>query len=151
MAKITIDLGDDMVREVDRIVRDGWYRSSEEVVTEAIRQYVGAKTYLGDSPRMLQRFAADALNESKPETALKFADRSLSLLTCHKLADLTLYQQIVELRVQILLVLDRYEEARSTLEEAREKLPNSPSILRWLERVTRRATTVETETKEASG
>ena len=81
---------------------------------------------------------AGRLNESKPETALKFADRALSLLKYHKLADLGFYQQIVELRVQILLVLDRYDDARLTLEEARDKLPNSPVIERWLDRVVRR-------------
>jgi len=135
MARITMDLGGGLDREVERLVRDGWFTSVDDVVREAVAQFVGARSYLGDSPRMLQRFAADALNESKPETALKFVDRALTLLAGEKLGDLGLYQQMVELRVQILLVMDRSREALVTLEEARERLPNSPAILAWIERV----------------
>ena len=84
---------------------------------------------------MLHRFAADALNESKPDTALKFVDRALALLGTQKVADLQLYQQLVELRVQILLIVGRQSEALSALEEAQERLPNNPSIRRWMERL----------------
>jgi hypothetical protein len=105
------------------------------VVREALLQFVDAKSFLGDSPRMLHRFAADALNDSKPETALKFVDRALLLMSNQKVTDFTLFQNLVELRVQILLVLAREEEALSTLEEAREVLPNNPSIARWIERL----------------
>lgn len=139
MARITVELREDLAREVDRLVRDGWFRDADAVVREAVGQFVGTKTYLGDSPRMLQRFAADALNESKPETALKFVDRALTLLAAQKLGDLSLYQQMIELRVQILLVMDRNRDALLALEEAKERLPNSPAILRWIGRVQRMA------------
>ena len=84
---------------------------------------------------MLHRFAADALNDSKPEVALKFVDRAASLLELQPLTDFTLYQSLVELRVQILLVLGREAEALRSLEAAREKLPNNPTIARWIERL----------------
>jgi predicted negative regulator of RcsB-dependent stress response len=84
---------------------------------------------------MLHRFAADALNESKPDTALKFVNRALTLLTTQEVTDLNLYQVLVELRVQILLVLGRSAEALSSLEEAQQKLPNNPTIARWIERL----------------
>lgn len=128
--KLEIDSG--LQRQIDHIVRDGWYVDGDAVVLEALRQFVEAKTYLGDSPPVLHRFAADALNASKPETALKFVSRGLTLLSTQDLADLRLYQQLVELRVQILLVLDRNEEALVVLEEAQAKLPNNPSINGWI-------------------
>jgi hypothetical protein len=49
--------------------------------------------------------------------------------------DFTLYQSLVELRVQILLILGRESDALTTLEEAREKMPNNPSIAKWIEKV----------------
>jgi hypothetical protein len=106
---------------------------------EALHQFVEAKSFLGDSPRLLHRFAADALNESKPETALKFSSRGLALLDTEEHPDLGLYQRLVELKVQILLVLDRAAEALETLEEAKQVLPNSPAIARWAERVRKTA------------
>lgn len=135
MAKTTLEISDDLMRQIDRIIREGWYASPEAVVQEALHQFLEARSFLGDSPRMLQRFAADALNESKPDTALKFIDRALSLLTTNRLGDLDLYQSLIELRVQILLIQDRAEDALHTLEEARERLPNSPGIQRWIDRV----------------
>jgi Arc/MetJ-type ribon-helix-helix transcriptional regulator len=135
MAMMTVEIEPDLAREIERIVRDGWFSDEEAVLRAALGQFVEAKSFLGDSPRMLHRFAADALNESKPETALKFADRALSLLSAHNVGDLSLYQQLIELRVQILLVLGRNREAIVSLEEAREKLPNNPSIRKWLERL----------------
>lgn len=135
MPKVTTEISADLARQIDRIVRDGWFANDEAVFREALAQFVEAKSFLGDSPRMLHRFAADALNESKPDTALKFLDRALSLLTANKVADLGLYQQLVELRVQILLVLGRERDAISSLEEAQERLPNNPSIRKWLERL----------------
>ena len=84
---------------------------------------------------MLHRFAADALNDSKPEVALKFVNRALSLLLTQEITDFTLYQSLVELRVQILLVLGRDADALASLEEAREKLPNNPTIARWIEKL----------------
>ena len=84
---------------------------------------------------MLHRFAADALNDSKPETALKFVDRSLSLMSNQKVTDFALYQNLIELRVQILLVLGRDAEALGSLEEAKELLPNNPTIARWIEKL----------------
>lgn len=148
MGRVTLEIGEDLAREIERIVRDGWFRDQETLIQEALRQFVGAKTYLGDSPRMLRRFAADALNESKPDTALKFVDRALSLLAANKYSDLGLYQAVIELKVQILLVTDRFAEASHTLEEARERLPNSPSIGMWIERVQSRAKQVEKDTAE---
>ena len=86
---------------------------------------------------MLHRFAADALNDSKPDTSLKFVDRALSLLTAQQMTDFALYQALIELRVQVLLVLDRTRDAVATLEEAKEQLPNNPTIARWLEKLTK--------------
>ena len=84
---------------------------------------------------MLHRFAADALNDSKPEVALKFVHRAISLLGNQETTDYSLYQALVELRVQILLVLEREEEALAGLEEAHEKLPNNPTVAKWIERL----------------
>ena len=49
---------------------------------------------------MLHRFAADALNDSKPEVALKFVNRGLSLLPTQDMTDFHLYQNLVELRIE---------------------------------------------------
>jgi Arc/MetJ-type ribon-helix-helix transcriptional regulator len=135
MTKVTTEIPTDLSKQIDRIVRDGWFPDQETVVREALLQFVDAKTFLGDSPRMLHRFAADALNDSKPETALKFVDRALSLISTQKVTDFTLFQGLIEIRVQILLILGREGEALSSLEEARELLPNSPSIARWIEKL----------------
>jgi Arc/MetJ-type ribon-helix-helix transcriptional regulator len=143
MPKLTIEIDSGLRRAIDRIVRDGWYADDEAVVLEALRQFVEAKAYLGDSPPLLHRFAADALNASKPETALKFVSRGLTLLSTQELADLKLYQQLVELRVQILMILDRAEEALTTLEEAKERLPNSPVIEGWVRRLEKQKAKLE--------
>lgn len=135
MTKVTADIPTDLSRQIERIVRDGWFPDQETVVREALLLFVDAKSFLGDSPRMLHRFAADALNDSKPETALKFTDRALSLMSTQKITDFTLYQNLVELRVQILMVLGRDEEALSSLEEAKELLPNNPTISRWIDKL----------------
>lgn len=135
MTKLTIEIDASLKKGIDRIVRDGWFADDEAVVIEALRQFVEAKTYLGDSPPLLHRFAADALNASKPETALKFVSRGLTLLSSQELADLQLYQQLVELKVQVLMILDRPDEALLTLQEAKERLPNSPSIEGWVRRL----------------
>ncbi len=135
MTKVTTDIPADLSKQIERIVRDGWFPDQETVVREALLQFVDAKTFLGDSPRMLHRFAADALNDSKPETALKFTDRALSIMSTQKITDFTLYQSLIELRVQILLVIGREEEALSSLEEAKELLPNNPTISRWIDRL----------------
>jgi Arc/MetJ-type ribon-helix-helix transcriptional regulator len=135
MPKLTADIPNELSRQIDRIIRDGWYPDQESVVREALLQFVDAKSFLGDSPRMLHRFAADALNDSKPEVALKFVSRALSLLSGQATTDFTLYQALVELRVQILLVMGRDDDALSLLEEAREKLPNNPSIATWIARL----------------
>jgi Arc/MetJ-type ribon-helix-helix transcriptional regulator len=133
--KVSADIPPDLSRQIDRIVRDGWFPDQETVVREALVQFVDARTFIGDSPRMLHRFAADALNDSKPETALKFVDRALSLMLSQKITDFSLYQNLVELRVQILLVFGREADALASLEEAREHLPNNPNIARWIERL----------------
>ena len=135
--RITTEIPTDLSRQIDRIIRDGWFPDQEAVVREALQQFVDAKSFLGDSPRMLHRFAADALNDSKPEVALKFVNRALSLMANQRVTDFTLYQSLVELRVQILLVLDRQAEAMAALEEAREMLPNNPAIAKWIERLNR--------------
>jgi len=135
MPKLTIEIDASLKKGIDRIVRDGWFADDEAVVVEALRQFVEAKTYLGDSPPLLHRFAADALNASKPETALKFVSRGLTLLSTQELADLRLYQQLVELKVQTLMILDRADEALATLEEAKERLPNSPVVDSWISRL----------------
>jgi Arc/MetJ-type ribon-helix-helix transcriptional regulator len=137
MVKVTAEVPGELQRQMDRIIRDGWFPDQETVVREALSQFIDAKSFLGDSPRMLHRFAADALNDSKPETALKFVDRALSLMSNQKLTDFSLYQMLIELRVQVLLVLGRGEDALSSLEEAREHLPNNPSIAKWIEKLSK--------------
>jgi Arc/MetJ-type ribon-helix-helix transcriptional regulator len=135
MPKVAADISNELSRQIDRMIRDGWFPDQETVIREALSQFVDAKSFLGDSPRMLHRFAADALNDSKPDTALKFVDRALSLMSTQKVTDFTLYQNLVELRVQILLVLGRNSDALASLEEAREHLPNNPTIAKWIERL----------------
>jgi len=135
MPKVAAEISNELARQIDRMIRDGWFPDHETVLREALSQFVDAKSFLGDSPRMLHRFAADALNDSKPDTALKFVDRALSLLSTQKVTDFTLYQNLVELRVQILLVLGRNSDALASLEEAREQLPNNPNIAKWIERL----------------
>lgn len=135
MAKVTAEIPSDLSRQIDRIIRDGWFPDQESVVREALLQFVDAKSFLGDSPRMLHRFAADALNDSKPDVALKFLTRALSLMKTHEMTDFTLYQALVELRVQVLLVLGRDDEALVSAEEAREMLPNNPAIAKWIEKL----------------
>jgi Arc/MetJ-type ribon-helix-helix transcriptional regulator len=135
MVKVAAEIPGELARQIDRIIRDGWFPDQEAVVREALNQFVDAKSFLGDSPRMLHRFAADALNDSKPDTALKFVNRAMSLMSVQDATDFALYQALVELRVQVLLVLDRPAEAIVTLEEARERLPNNPTISKWLEKL----------------
>ncbi len=135
--KVTTDIPNDLARQIDRIIRDGWFPDQETVLREALNQFVDAKSFLGDSPRMLHRFAADALNDSKPDVALKFVHRALSLMSNQKLTDFPLYQSLVELRVQVLLVLGREVDALSSLEEAREHMPNNPTIAKWIERLSK--------------
>jgi len=137
MVKISAEVPPELSRSIDRIIRDGWFPDQETIVREALEVFVEAKSFLGDSPRMLHRFAADALNESKPEVALKFANRALSLLANQQITDFTLYQAIIELRVQVFLVLGREADALASLEEAREVLPNNPSIAKWIEKLKR--------------
>ena len=140
MTKVTTEIPNDLNKQIERIVRDGWFPDPETVVREAILQFVDAKSFLGDSPRMLHRFAADALNDSKPETALKFVDRALLLMSNQKITDFSLYQNFIELRVQILLVLGRAADALAALEEAQQTLPNNPSIAKWIERLQKQRT-----------
>ena len=135
MPKVAAEISNELARQIDRMIRDGWFPDHETVLREALNQFVDAKSFLGDSPRMLHRFAADALNDSKPDTALKFVDRAMSLMSTQKVTDFTLYQNLVELRVQILLVLGRNSDALASLEEAREHLPNNPTIAKWIERL----------------
>src|SRR6266571_935147 len=123
MPKVAAEISNELARQIDRMIRDGWFPDHETVLREALSRFVDAKSFLGDSPRMLHRFAADALNDSKPEVALKFVNRALSFLPTDEMTDFTLYQNLIELRVQILLVLDHTAEASPTLEEARETLP----------------------------
>lgn len=137
MPRVGAEIPNELARQIDRMIRDGWFPDQEAVLREALNHFVDAKSFLGDSPRMLHRFAADALNDSKTETALKFVDRALSLMSTQKVTDFTLYQNLVELRVQILLVLGRNADALSALEEAREHLPNNPTIAKWIERLSK--------------
>ena len=51
--------------------------------------------------------------------------------------------------MQILLVLDRTAEALAALEEAREMLPNNPTIAKWIERLKKKSDQCE-EVKSAS-
>src|SRR5438094_10493773 len=111
MPRVGAEIPNELARQIERMIRDGWFPDQEAVLREALNQFVDAKSFLGDSPRMLHRFAADALNDSKPETALKFVDRALSLMSTQKVTDFTLYQNLVELRVQILLLLGRNSDA----------------------------------------
>jgi Arc/MetJ-type ribon-helix-helix transcriptional regulator len=135
MPKLTAEIPHDLSRQIERIIRDGWYADQEAVVREALLQFVEGKTFLGDSPRMLHRFAADALNDSKPEVALKFVGRALSLMSHQTMTDFTLFQGLVELRIQILLVLGRDSDALAAAQEAREQMPNNPAIARWIEKL----------------
>lgn len=135
MVKVAAEIPGELARQIDRIIRDGWFPDQETVVREALSQFVDAKSFLGDSPRMLHRFAADALNDSKPETALRFVNRALTLLSNTEVTDFTLYQALIELRVQVLLILGREAEARTSLQEAQERLPNNPAIARWMEKL----------------
>src|SRR5437870_12986262 len=135
MPRVGAEIPNELARQIERMIRDGWFPDQEAVLREALSHFVDAKSFLGDSPRMLHRFAADALNDSKPETALKFTDRALSLLSAQKVTDFTLYQNLVELRVQILLVLGRNAVALASLEKARDHLPNSPAIAKWIGRL----------------
>jgi Arc/MetJ-type ribon-helix-helix transcriptional regulator len=135
MVKVAADISGELARQIDRIIRDGWFPDEETIVREALTQFVDAKSFLGDSPRMLHRFAADALNDSKPEVALKFVNRALSLLSGQPMTDFTLYQSLIELRVQILLVVGRETDALISLEEARERMPNNPTIAKWIEKL----------------
>jgi len=48
MAKLTIEIEPGLQRQIDRIVRDGWYPDAEALVVEALRQYAEAKSHLGD-------------------------------------------------------------------------------------------------------
>jgi Arc/MetJ-type ribon-helix-helix transcriptional regulator len=137
MPKMTVEVPHELARQIDRMIRDGWFHDHESVVREALSQFVDAKSFLGDSPRMLHRFAADALNDSKPEVALKFVGRALSLMAAQDVTDFSLYQSLVELRMQILMVLGRDDDALAAAEEAREKLPNNPAIARWIEKLNR--------------
>lgn len=138
MPKLTAEISNDLSRAIDRIIRDGWFPDQQAVVHEALSQFVDSKTFLGDSPRMLHRFAADALNDSKPDVALKFVDRALSLMSEHEMTDFNLYQVLVELKVQILVILNREPDALLTLQEAREMLPNNPSIAKWIDKLSRK-------------
>ena len=135
MVKVAAEIPSELARQIDRIIRDGWFADQETVVREALLSFIGGKSFLGDSPRMLHRFAADALNDSKPDTALKFASRALALVNGQEMIDFALYQSLVELRVQILLVLDRKKDAVAALEEARERMPNNPAIAKWLDKL----------------
>ncbi|HYO76348.1 MAG TPA: hypothetical protein VE010_07790 [Thermoanaerobaculia bacterium] len=137
MPKVTTEIPAELSRQIDRIIRDGWFADQEAVVREALLHFVDAKSFLGDSPRMLHRFAADALNDSKPDVALKFVSRALSLMSSQNMTDFALYQALVELRLQILMVLGREAEALASAEEAREKLPNNPTVAHWIERLTK--------------
>jgi Arc/MetJ-type ribon-helix-helix transcriptional regulator len=139
MPKVTAEIPNELSRQIDRMIRDGWFPDQEAIVREALAQFVDVKSFLGDSPRMLHRFAADALNDSKPEVALKFVTRALSFLPTKDVTDFTLYQSLVELRVQILLVLDRTSDALASMEEARETLPNNPTIAKWIERLKKKS------------
>ncbi len=138
MVKVATDIPGELARQMDRIVRDGWFPDQDSIVREALHQFVDAKSFLGDSPRMLHRFGADALNDSKPDVALKFVTRAMSLLSAQESTDFTLYQALIELRVQILLVLDRTDDAITALEEAKEHLPNNPTIARWIEKLSKK-------------
>src|SRR5438105_9444034 len=135
MVKVAAEIPTELARQIDRIIRDGWFPDQETLLREALNHFVDAKSFLGDSPRMLSRFAADALNDSKPETALKFVNRALSLMSGQQVTDFSLYQNLIELRVQILLVLGRDSEALGSLEEAKELLPNNPTIARWIDKL----------------
>src|SRR3954454_12570763 len=111
MPKVAAEISNELARQIDRMIRDGWFPDHETVLREALEQFVDAKSFLGDSPRMLHRFAADALNESKPEVALKFANRAMSLLRNQRITDSTLSQAVIELRVQIFLILGHENDA----------------------------------------
>jgi hypothetical protein len=139
MVKISTEVPPELARQMERFIKEGWFPNQDALLKEALLRFVEGKSFLGDSPQMLHRFAADAINESKPDTALKFVNRGLTLLSAQKTPDLILYQSMVELRVQTLLIMGRNTDAMSALEEAKEKLPNSPNITKWITKVKRAA------------
>ena len=102
MPRVAAEIPSELARQIDRMIRDGWFTDQEAVVREALNQFV---------------------------------DRALSLMSTQKVTDFTLYQNLIELRVQILLVLGRNADALASLEEAREQLPNNPTIAKWIERL----------------
>src|SRR6266576_5002 len=59
MPKVATEISNELARQIDRMIRDGWFPDHETVLREALNQFVDAKSFLGDSPRMLHRFAAD--------------------------------------------------------------------------------------------
>lgn len=135
MPRLILDVPDEIAEQLERLVKEGWYSDQHAAVQSALGTFLVSKSYLGDSPRLLLRFAADALNESKPETAIRFADRGLSLLAVQEHPDRAIYQSLIEIRLQALLVLGRQEEALETVERAKEILPNHPGITAWQERL----------------
>ena len=90
MPRVGAEIPNELARQIERMIRDGWFPDQEAVLREALNQFVDAKSFLGDSPRMLHRFAADALNDSKPEVALKFITRAMSLMSNQKVTDFVL-------------------------------------------------------------
>lgn len=136
MPRVSTQISGAVASQIERLVREGWYRDEQAVIEAALESFVEHRSFIGDSPELLGRFAADALNESKPETALKFVARALTILGTRPDNDLQLYKSLVELRVQSLLVLGRDEEAKSCLEEAKKQLPNTPGISGWIRRMT---------------
>lgn len=136
MPRVSIQISGSLASQIERLIREGWYPDEQSLVQSALEQFVERRSFLGDSPDVLSRFAADALDHARPETALKFATRGLTLLGTGPRTDLDLYKTLVELRVQSLLVMGRDAEARISLEEAREHLPNSPGIAGWIRRMT---------------
>ena len=135
MPRFSAQVSTELSSQIERLLREGWYADESALLEAALESFIENRSFLGDSPRLLSTFAADALNDSKPETALKFTSRALTLLGSGADTDLELYKELIELRVQSLLVLSRETEARAELEQARARLPNSPGINGWIDRL----------------
>jgi len=133
--RIETEIRADLAQQIERLINEGWFSDAQSVVELALERFVEGRSFLGDSPRTLLEFASDALNESKPDVAIKFADRALSLMSGQENADLSLFQSLIELRVQALVVVGKISEAVDCLEEAKEVLPNNPGIASWIERL----------------
>ena len=46
MPKVAADISNELARQIDRMIRDGWFPDHETVLREALSQFVDAKVVL---------------------------------------------------------------------------------------------------------